>query len=118
MELGLGDKVALVAAASRGLGRATADALAAEGASLVICARGSEALDEARREISGKRHVEVEAVVADVATEFSSFDTTIDSIRSTLLTLPPETTVRTGHGDSTSIGVEAPHLEEWIARGH
>lgn len=68
MELGLGDKVALVAAASRGLGRATADALAAEGASLVICARGAEALDEARREISGKRNVEVEAVVADVAT--------------------------------------------------
>ena len=48
---------------------------------------------------------------------FSSFDTIIDSIRSTLLTLPPDTTVRTGHGDSTSIGAEAPHLEEWIARG-
>jgi hypothetical protein len=26
--------------------------------------------------------------------------------------------VRTGHGDSTSIGEEAPHLEEWIVRGH
>ena len=49
---------------------------------------------------------------------FSSFDTIIDSIRTTLLTLPPDTTVRTGHGDSTSIGAEAPHLEEWIERGH
>ena len=49
---------------------------------------------------------------------FSSFDTIIDSIRSTLLTLPADTTVRTGHGDPTSIGAEAPHLEEWIARGH
>jgi glyoxylase-like metal-dependent hydrolase (beta-lactamase superfamily II) len=49
---------------------------------------------------------------------FSSFDTIIDSIRSTLLTLPADTTVRTGHGDGTSIGSEAPHLEEWIARGH
>jgi hydroxyacylglutathione hydrolase len=48
---------------------------------------------------------------------FSSFDTIIDSIRSTLLTLPPDTTVRTGHGDSTNIGAEAPHLEEWIAKG-
>jgi glyoxylase-like metal-dependent hydrolase (beta-lactamase superfamily II) len=48
---------------------------------------------------------------------YSSFDTIIDSIRSTLLTLPPDTTVRTGHGDSTSIGAEAPHLEEWIAKG-
>lgn len=49
---------------------------------------------------------------------FSDFPTIIDSIRERLLTLPPETVVRTGHGDSTTIGDEAPHLEEWIARGH
>ncbi|MGN9836804.1 MBL fold metallo-hydrolase [Nonomuraea sp. H19] len=49
---------------------------------------------------------------------YSSFDTIIDSIRKRLLTLPAETVVHTGHGDSTSIGAEAPHLEEWIARGH
>ena len=49
---------------------------------------------------------------------FSSFDTIIDSIRHTLLTLPGDTVVRTGHGGSTTIGAEAPHLEEWIARGH
>ena len=49
---------------------------------------------------------------------FSSFDTIIDSIRTRLLTLPGDTTVRTGHGDSTSIGAELPHLEEWIVRGH
>ena len=49
---------------------------------------------------------------------YSHFPTIIDSIRDRLLTLPPETTVRTGHGDSTTIGAEAPHLEEWIARGH
>ncbi|MFG1703488.1 MBL fold metallo-hydrolase [Nonomuraea sp. M3C6] len=49
---------------------------------------------------------------------YSSFDTIIDSIRSRLLTLPAETVVHTGHGESTSIGAEAPHLEEWIARGH
>ncbi len=48
---------------------------------------------------------------------YSSFDTIIDSIRTTLLTLPADTTVRTGHGDGTSIGAEAPHLEEWISRG-
>jgi glyoxylase-like metal-dependent hydrolase (beta-lactamase superfamily II) len=48
---------------------------------------------------------------------YSSFDTIIDSIRSTLLTLPADTEVRTGHGDSTRIGAESPHLEEWIARG-
>ncbi|MEV0328010.1 MBL fold metallo-hydrolase [Micromonospora echinospora] len=49
---------------------------------------------------------------------FSDFDTIIDSIRDRLLTLPPETTVHTGHGDSTSIGAEAPHLPDWLARGH
>ncbi len=49
---------------------------------------------------------------------FSSFGTIIDSIRDRLLTLPGDTEVRTGHGDPTRIGTEAPHLEEWIARGH
>ncbi|WP_446474120.1 MBL fold metallo-hydrolase [Actinomadura opuntiae] len=49
---------------------------------------------------------------------FSDFPTIIDSIRGRLLTLPPDTVVRTGHGDSTTIGGEAPHLDEWIARGH
>ncbi|GAA3760492.1 glyoxylase-like metal-dependent hydrolase (beta-lactamase superfamily II) [Spinactinospora alkalitolerans] len=49
---------------------------------------------------------------------YSDFPTIVDSIRDRLLTLPPETVVHTGHGDSTTIGDEAPHLEEWIARGH
>ncbi|GAB3058505.1 MBL fold metallo-hydrolase [Sediminivirga luteola] len=49
---------------------------------------------------------------------YSSFETIIDSIRTRLLTLPPETTVLTGHGDATSIGDEAGDVEEWIARGH
>ncbi|MGL3804593.1 MBL fold metallo-hydrolase [Paeniglutamicibacter sp. R2-26] len=49
---------------------------------------------------------------------YSSFETIIDSIRGRLLTLPGETLVNTGHGDATSIGAEAPHLDEWIARGH
>ncbi len=49
---------------------------------------------------------------------FSDFPTIIDSIRKRLLSLPPETTVLTGHGDSTTIGAEAPHLQEWIDRGH
>ncbi|SEG99387.1 Glyoxylase, beta-lactamase superfamily II [Nonomuraea solani] len=49
---------------------------------------------------------------------YSSFDTIIDSIRTKLLPLPAETVVHTGHGDSTSVGGESPHVEEWIARGH
>ncbi|MCZ7529782.1 MAG: MBL fold metallo-hydrolase [Acidimicrobiia bacterium] len=49
---------------------------------------------------------------------FSDFDTIIESIRDRLLPLPPDTVVHTGHGDDTTIGAEAPHLDEWIARGH
>jgi glyoxylase-like metal-dependent hydrolase (beta-lactamase superfamily II) len=49
---------------------------------------------------------------------YSSFDTIIESIREKLLALPGDTVVRPGHGDSTTSGEEAPHLEEWIARGH
>ena len=49
---------------------------------------------------------------------YSDFPTIIDSITAKLLTLPGDTVVRTGHGDGTTIADEAPHLDEWIARGH
>jgi glyoxylase-like metal-dependent hydrolase (beta-lactamase superfamily II) len=49
---------------------------------------------------------------------FSDFGTIVESIRRRLLVLPPTTVVHTGHGDDTTIGDEAPHLDEWIARGH
>jgi 3-oxoacyl-[acyl-carrier protein] reductase len=66
MDLGLRDRVAVVAAGSKGLGRAVAEELAAEGAAVVICARGRDALEAtcARiREAGGRAH----GVVADVA---------------------------------------------------
>ena len=49
--------------------------------------------------------------------DYSSFAQIIESIRTRLLTLPSDTVVNTGHGPSTTIAAEAPHLEEWIARG-
>ncbi|MGC4798374.1 MBL fold metallo-hydrolase [Micromonospora saelicesensis] len=49
---------------------------------------------------------------------YSDFDTIVRSIRTCLLTLPAETVVHTGHGDDTTIGAEAPHLQEWLDRGH
>ena len=49
---------------------------------------------------------------------FSDFPTIIASIEQRLLTLPPDTVVHTGHGESTTIGNEAPHLDDWVARGH
>ncbi len=48
----------------------------------------------------------------------SDFPTIVESVRRSLLTLPPETVVRTGHGPDTTVGAEAPHLAEWVARGH
>ncbi len=49
---------------------------------------------------------------------YSDFPTIIDSIRRHLLSLPVTTVVHTGHGEDTTIGEEAPHLDEWIARGN
>jgi len=66
MDLGLKDKVALVAASSQGLGRAVAEELAAEGASLVLCARDSQTLDQTAAAIAEQTNTRVLAVPADV----------------------------------------------------
>jgi len=49
---------------------------------------------------------------------YSDFPTILHSIETTLLTLPKDTKVHTGHGDTTTIGAESPHLPEWRRRGH
>lgn len=67
MDLGIKGKVAFVAAASRGLGRAVAEELAAEGASLVLCARTAENLKTASEQITQNSGVSVLPVVADVS---------------------------------------------------
>lgn len=68
MDLGLKGKVAVICAASKGLGRAVAHELAAEGASIVMCARGEKALNAAREEIARATKAKTLAIVADVAT--------------------------------------------------
>ncbi len=64
MDLGLQGRVAVVTAASKGLGRGTALALAAEGCNLLLNARGAEALHETAKECRA-RGVEVIEIVAD-----------------------------------------------------
>jgi len=66
MDLGLRGKVALVAAASRGLGRAVAHELAAEGAALAICSRDASGIEAAGREIAAATGADVLARAADV----------------------------------------------------
>jgi 3-oxoacyl-[acyl-carrier protein] reductase len=68
MDFGITGKIALVAAASKGLGRAVAEALAAEGAALVLCARGEEALQQTAAAIEAAHGVPVLAVAADLST--------------------------------------------------
>jgi 3-oxoacyl-[acyl-carrier protein] reductase len=68
VDLGLNGKVALVAASSRGLGKASALALAREGARVTICARSEADLDAAAEEIRRETGAEVLTVPADLTT--------------------------------------------------
>lgn len=69
MDLGLKDKVAIVAAASSGLGKATAMELAAEGARVAINARNEEHLQSAAQEIRSATGSEVLVIAGDVTNE-------------------------------------------------
>lgn len=68
MDLGIRGKKALVCAASKGLGRGCAEALAAEGVNLVINARGAEALTSTAQAIAAAHGVQVIPVAADITT--------------------------------------------------
>ena len=68
MDLGLDGKVALVAASSKGLGKASALALARERARVTICARTQADLDAAADEIRSETNADVLAVSADLTT--------------------------------------------------
>ena len=69
MDMGIAGKRALVCAASKGLGRGCAEALAAEGVDLVINARGAEALEATADAIRSAHGVRVDTVAADITLE-------------------------------------------------
>lgn len=69
MDLGIKGRTALVCAASKGLGRGCAFALAREGASLVISARGGDALEATAAAIRAETGATVATVTGDVTTE-------------------------------------------------
>ena len=68
MDLGIRGKTALVCAASKGLGKGCALALAREGVNLVITARGQEALEATANEIRNHFKIEVKTVAGDITT--------------------------------------------------
>jgi 3-oxoacyl-[acyl-carrier protein] reductase len=69
MDLGINGKTAIVCASSKGLGRGCAEALAAEGVTLVLNARGAEALEVTAAEIRAQYGVSVTTVAGDVTTD-------------------------------------------------
>jgi 3-oxoacyl-[acyl-carrier protein] reductase len=77
MDLGLTGKVALVTASSKGLGRATAQALSQEGAKVVMCARNQKALTEAAKAMPGDT-LTIEADVTDPASPQRLVDAALD----------------------------------------
>jgi 3-oxoacyl-[acyl-carrier protein] reductase len=66
METGLKGRVAIVAASSQGIGRATAEAFAAEGCRVAMCSRNSAALEKAAQEIRTRHRAEVFGQALDV----------------------------------------------------
>ncbi|MGC2707754.1 MAG: SDR family oxidoreductase [Candidatus Sulfotelmatobacter sp.] len=66
MNLGIKDRVALIAASSQGIGRATAEAFAAEGCRMAMCARNPQTLQAAAGQIRKQYNAEVFAAVCDV----------------------------------------------------
>ncbi|HUV32073.1 MAG TPA: SDR family oxidoreductase [Devosiaceae bacterium] len=69
MDLGIKGRTAIVCAASKGLGRGVAEALAAEGVDLVICARTKDAIEKTAAEIAAKYGVKVTPIACDITTE-------------------------------------------------
>ena len=68
MDMGISGRTALVCAASKGLGRGCAEALAAEGVNLTICARTAETLEATAAGIRAKTGVEIKTVACDITT--------------------------------------------------
>jgi len=83
MDLGIKGKIALVTAASRGLGRGCAQQLAAEGCRVAICARGPEAAEQAAAEMAASTGADVKGFAADVG-RVDDIDALLTGVRASL----------------------------------
>jgi 3-oxoacyl-[acyl-carrier protein] reductase len=109
MDTGLRNKVALIAASSQGIGRATAAAFAAEGCRVAMCARSREKLESAAQEVRNQSGAEVFAQAFDVtdATAVHSFvDAVADKFGGVDVCV-------TNAGGPPAKGFLAASIEEW-----
>ena len=109
MDLGLKNRVALVAASSQGIGRATAEAFAAEGCRVAMCARNQQTLQAAAEKIRKQYNAEVLAQAFDVtnAAAVSRFVTAVaEKFGSVDICV-------TNAGGPPAKGFLAATLEEW-----
>lgn len=83
MDFGIAGKVALVTAASKGLGRGSAEALSAEGCRVAICARTRADVERAAKEIAAKSGHDVVPFVADMA-RAADIERLLDAVRARL----------------------------------
>lgn len=83
MDLGIKGKIALITAASKGLGRGSAEALAAEGCRIAICARTAADVEQVAGEIAAKYGTEVVGFTADMS-KGADIDALLSSVRKRL----------------------------------
>lgn len=110
MELGIRGKVAMVAAGSKGLGRAAALALAAEGCAVSVCGRGGEALAAVKAELEALG-VPALALVADVA----KAEDLARWHQATAVALGPVQILVTNTGGPKAAGFSGLSDEDWAA---
>src|ERR1700681_1723345 len=109
METGLKNRVAIVAASSQGIGKATAEALAAEGCRIAMCARNAQTLHAAAERIKKEHQAEVFAQALDV-TDAEAVHRFVDAVSSKFGGVD---ICVTNAGGPPAKGFLAASLEEW-----
>jgi 3-oxoacyl-[acyl-carrier protein] reductase len=109
MDMGLKNRVVIVAAASQGLGRATAEAFAAEGCRVAVCSRNLPALEQAAEKIRKQYSAEVFARAADV-TDADAVHSFVDAV---VAKFGSADICVTNAGGPPAKGFLAASLEDW-----
>jgi 3-oxoacyl-[acyl-carrier protein] reductase len=109
METGLRNRVAIVAASSQGIGRATAEAFAAEGCRVAMCARNAAALETAAAQIRKQYNVDVLSEPLDV----TSADAVRSFVEAVVAKFGAADICVTNAGGPPAKGFLAASVEEW-----